>query len=305
MTILSPELLQIAEEAKLRFAIGADPKGIGLREWLVRGGSYFVTHSSNKILTLQPTDQTWSTSNGSDVVRYFWAAHESVLPRSAPNYDPRSIGWACITSYYAGFYLILAVLRLFGRGLMYLTADDCIAIGAAAVTANKLDGGTYSVAIKFETTTKLEITKRKSRGFHEAFWAYADDTLKEISDDIGAGVGVSRPFSSSVRAQAILSIETLRQMLGIAGQQDREIGWMSELRNSINYRLSHEVWASNLQPNGVTVDRLRQDVRSIVCGRKASIGRNLIMNQDVRAMIERISRIYGDLSALRNFPKIQ
>src|SRR5688500_15053717 len=116
MPIISAELLQVIEEAKRRFSGTVDPRGSGLREWLVRGGTSFVVDSSRDRLLVEATDPSWADANGADIARFLSAASESILPRTCTAYDQRSLAWACVSNYYSALYLSLALMRTFGHG---------------------------------------------------------------------------------------------------------------------------------------------------------------------------------------------
>jgi hypothetical protein len=304
MAVFGPELIKIAEEARRRFAAGSDPNGLGLRDWLVRGGSYFVVNSTRDQFTVEATDDSWSDANGADFLRLMWAARDSVLPRSAAAYDDRSIGWAFISCYYTGLYLALGILRLFGNGMMYMTPADADAIAVAPGTS-KLEAGAYAVTVQLGARPTIDLLKKGVRGFHEGFWRHADERLKSIADDISVGGGVSRPFPPDVRTGALLSVEELRKWLGKPGVTDREIGWMSALRNEVNYRLTRNVWAPNYRQGGVSAARLRQDALAIIRGTRDHLGAQLQLDRDIRAMIERVCVLFRDVSSISGFPRFR
>ena len=302
MPIIGPELSQIAVEAQRRFASRADAKSPGIREWLLNGGSYYVSASARDKFVAEAADESWSEANGSDLAKYFWAARDSILPRSLAAYDTRSIGWATVAIYYTGLYLCLGLLRSFGYGFMYITSDDCARLGQAP-GAVRPESGTYAVTFHLGSSVKVELTKKSVKGFHEGFWRYTDECLKQIAEDIAAGNGVARPFSPQTRSEAILSVEALREWLGKSGTVGREIGWMSSLRNEVNYRLLRNAWSPNYRDDGVRVDRLRQDIVSIVRGTRDRLGVQLQMDRDIRSMVERVSVLFRDVSTLPHFPR--
>ena len=208
-----------------------------------------------------------------------------------------------MTTYYTGFFLCLGFLRLFGQGLIFLTADDCIALGSAPGATARLERGVYSLSIEIGVRTKVSLKKKKIGGFHEGFWRFADDSLKTLAEEISRGSGPSKPFSPRMRAAAILSVEDLRIWLGAPGKVDRDVGWMSSLRNEINYRLLRNVWTPNYRDRGVTVDRLSQDVRAMIRGSRDRLGAQLQLDRDIRAMTERVCVLFRDLSPLSDFPR--
>lgn len=302
MPVIEPELLAIVAEAKRKYSAESDGKEFGIRDWLIRGGTYFIAHCAADRLVVECVDDSWANANGSDITRYFHAARESILPRATGAYDARSIGWSAVTIYYSGLYLCLGLLRCFGYGLMYLTSDDCNSISQAFGNAAKLDSGTYSLTVTLGARPKIELSKKRAKGFHEAFWRHADDCLKLVEADTASGVGAARPFPQQARTAALLSLGVLRSYLGQAGVAGRDIGWMSTLRNDINYRLARNIWSPNYRHNGVSAARLKQDILAIIRGDKERLGVQLQLDRDVRSMIERVVTLYRDLSDLETFP---
>jgi hypothetical protein len=304
MRVVNAELLELAFEARRRFAPESQCMGESFREWLLSGGTYFVHSSSRNKLIIESVDDSWARASGVDTDRFFWAARESIVPRTAHIYDPRSIGWTSVAAYYSGFYLLLGFLRVFGYGLMYITTADATLIAAAPGTIAALDKGIYSLRVTLSHRSQIELSKQSSRGFHEGFWQYADKSLELIAEEISRGEGVGRAFSSQLRSAALLSVEDLRQWLGTSENSNRGIGWMSGLRNEINYQLKRSVWAPNLRNDGVAVDRLRQDVLGILKGTRERLGAQLQIDRDVRAMIERVSILFRDIAPLGRLPAL-
>lgn len=304
MAILGQELLDVFEEGKRRFAPLVDGRGPGFRDWLTKGGSYFVGESAKDSYRLEALDSSWGDANGSDYARYMWAATESILPRSVGGCDGRSIGWASVSAYYTGFYLALGIMRAFGRGLMYLTAEDTAVISGAVGAGDRLEKGTYAITIEPGRRANIWLQKKPVRGFHDGFWKYVDDTLDLVGSELAAGRGIGHPFSVAHRTSAILGLGQLREWLGKPGAAGRDIGWMSELRNDINYRLARNVWAPNYRERGVEGDRLRRDILKIIRGEVDRLGAQLRLDRDIRAMVERVCVLFRELSKVKDFPRL-
>lgn len=303
-SLVQPELLAIAQEARRRYAHFAHPPSAGIREWLKVGGGYYVSSSTSTSLILDVVDESWALANGADADRFFWAARDSVIPRSATCYDPRSIAWTAVSSYYCGFYVVMGFLRTFGNGYIYLGSDD-ISVLNSALAPVRLESGVYGLTVMLGARPKVELRKQKVRGVHEGFWRYADGCLSVLAQEISAGTGVSRPFSVAARAAAIVSVEDLRRWLGEPGKISRDLGWMSGLRNEVNYQFKRGAWPPQYQIGGVTVERLRSDIQAIVRGTRDQLGRQLRVDPDIRALIERASVLFRDLSSLTPMPKFQ
>ncbi len=299
----SDELRQVSEEARRRFVGGGDARNSGVREWLVAGASYFVTTTSGRSLTVESIDGSWLEANGADCQRFFWAARDSVIPSASTLCNKQAIGWTAVHIYYTCFYLILAYLRLFGSGLIYLGKNDCDAICASPNIVN-LQQGIYELSVVPGPNAAITISKKSYSGFHEGFWRFADDRLAVIASEAAAGAGMYSAFTPQFLQQAIISIEDLRAWLGKSGSPRRDIGWMSSLRNELNYRLSRRAWSPNVRENGVEVTRLRQDVIAILRGKTDRLGVQLQIDNDVRAMIERTSVLFRNLSRVSGIPGI-
>lgn len=297
------ELRQVSEEACRRFLGDGDAKSPGIREWFVAGASYFVVASSNTRLTVEAIDETWRDANGADSRRFFWAARDSIMPSASPACNRQAIGWSAVHIYYSGFYLMLAFLRAFGSGLVYLNKEDCDAI-CASPNLIRLQSGIYELSFAVGQRATISLAKKSYSGFHEGFWRFADDRLSGIANDAALGSGMYSAFSGQFLQQAVIGLEDLRSWLGRAGAAGRDIGWMSALRNELNYRLARRAWSPNVRSDGVEVTRLRQDVIAILRGRTNRIGVQLQIDNDIRAMIERNSVLYRNLSPLSGVPEI-
>lgn len=304
MAILGQELLDVLEEGKRRFTPLINGRGPSLRDWLTQGGTYFVTESAKDAYRLEALDGSWGEANGADYARYMWAATESILPRSVGGCDGRSIGWASVSAYYTAFYMVLGLMRAFGHGMMYLTADDTAAISGATGAGDRLEKGTYAISIEPGPRAIVRLKKKPVKGFHDGFWKYVDDTLDLVGTEVAAGRGVGLPFSVAHRNRALVSLGELRSWLGKPGAAGRDIGWMSELRNDINYRLARNVWAPNYRERGVEGDRLRQDVLKIIRGDVDRLGVQLRLDRDIRAMVERVCVLFRELSKVKDFPRL-
>jgi hypothetical protein len=204
--------------------------------------------------------------------------------------------------YYAGFYLVMALLRTIGRGLVYLNKTECQAL-CSRPGLTTLKPGVYAISIVVGAKTSISLSKTNYSGFHEGFWRYADDSLAGLSGDIAIGQGMYLAFSPTYRQNAILSVENLRSWLGDDGVTARGVGWMSSLRNELNYRLARRAWSPTYRQDGVEVARLRQDVVAIARGTSKHLGAQLRMDNDVRAMVERIGMLFYQMSGLSEFPR--
>lgn len=288
------EIKDVSSEARRRYVGNASPQEAGLRDWFALGGTYFIITTTASSLKVEVTDDSWRAANGSDCQRFFWAARDSIIPRASPLCDRKSIGWSAVQIYYSSFYLLLAFLRLYGSSLVYLSSDECQKI-CAAPNASLLQPGVYELSINLGARTTILLEKKNYSGFHEGFWKFADQKILDLGTDMAAGNGMYSSFSPQLLQQAILSMEELRAWLGHAGTPGRKIGWMSSLRNELNYRLAKRAWSPNYRDGAVDIPRLRQDVISILRGDKNNLGAMLRLDDDVRSMIERVSVLYRNL----------
>ena len=302
MSAVGENFLQVLEESKRRLAAPSDPLSPGLREWLIRGGNYVVTKSSNSTLQVTSLDNSCVVANGADVARFLWAARESIVPRSATIYDPRSTAWAFVALYYTGFFMAHALLRMFGFGVIFLSNDDRTLLSAAPGVSSKLDRGAYRVVIEAGSKFAITLSKTNGSGVHESFWRSLDSDLQLIANNIAAGGGYLRAFSASLLASAALETEDLRLLFGNPNNQSFDVGWMSTLRNDINYRFGRNVWAPGFRMSGVAVERLRDDVIGMVRDSRRTLGAKLKLDADMKEMVDRVCSIYRGFSLLHESP---
>ena len=303
MSAFGSDFLQVLEESRHRLATPSDPlsPGPGIREWLLKGGTYTVAKSTSSALQVTCLDNSWMPANGADAARFLWAARDSVVPRSAPTYDPRSTAWAFVSLYYSGFFMANALLRMFGHGAMFLNQGDRTLLSVAPGVTSKLDRGTYQVEISLGSKSTITLSKIKGSGFHEAFWRFFDISLQSISNNIASGNEYFRAFSPIVRASAASETDELRSLFGTPAGSSYGIGWMSTLRNDVNYRFDRNVWAPRFQKGGVAIDRLRDDVIGIIRDPRRTLGAKLKLDQDLRQLLERVCFVYRGISSVCHF----
>jgi hypothetical protein len=268
----------------------------GLRAWLAKGGTYSADQQSKTTILLRTTDLTWREANGFDTQRYFLASKESILPRIDPRTDERAIGWAVVSTYYSTFYLTLGLLRAFGRGLISLGAAERELMQVAAGDQFRIDAGTYSVTLSLGTSASIALKKADGKGYHEKYWRLVDGALAELEAEVARGEGASAALSVASRGAAMQSVDRLRDAIGNNESPDRAVGWMSRIRNEVSYRFERSTWPPFAGSKGVTVQRLRDDVAKIVKGDTDCLGRQIRIDDDVRAMIEKSAILHRDLS---------
>jgi len=293
--LLCREFLNLLAESKRRMA-PVSKRSQGLRTWIAKGGTYSADQQSKTVIHLRATDSTWREANGFDTQRYFLASKESILPRVDPRTDGRAIGWAVVSTYYSTFYLTLGLLRAFGRGLLYLGAAERELMQVAAGDQFRIDAGTYSVTLSLGTSINVALKKTDGKGYHEQYWHLVDRALVELESEVARGEGASTILSVESRTAAMQSMDRLRDAIGNNGSPDRAVGWMSRIRNEVSYRFERDTWPPFARSEGVTVQRLRDDVAKIVRGDTDCLGRQIKIDDDVRAMIEKSAILHRDLS---------
>ncbi len=160
-----------------------------------------------------------------------------------------------------------------------------------------------------QSLPQVELKKTNISGFHEGFWKLADTQLTTLATELSSGNGpraaVGRPLSNQALTQAILYIEALRARIGNASDPLRGIGWMSQLRNDINYKLDRRVWSPNYRTGSVTVRKLKDEVVALINRRRDAIGRELRIDKDVRDMLQFVALTYRALSLSEGFPPLR
>jgi hypothetical protein len=147
------------------------------------------------------------------------------------------VPWALVRGYYGAFYGGHALLRLFGRGCIFLDAQRLKVLSELLTTYGVTPlpkRGLY----RFYVTNAgrvLQLVAVPGAGAHEGFWNMFVTELKGIADRILQGGLLTQRDSQTVWDQ-------LQRFLSFISSGGANATWLSAMRNSVQYRQQENVW---------------------------------------------------------------
>jgi hypothetical protein len=174
-----------------------------------------------------------------DCNRFGQAAFESIVRLNPYNKLPKSSGWSIIKMYYASFFAIHSILRIFGRSCSQFDNEHVKAVFNIALATNQNNGilsiesGFYYS--KFDSVNNL-FSFSKLKDSHADTWQSFGNLIVDLINDIPSGT----TGLSINKGKALDLLIKIKEYLYKSGANKGN--WPSEIRNSINYRHSHGVW---------------------------------------------------------------
>jgi hypothetical protein len=217
----------------------------GVRDWIA--AQDWTPHAGVSKKCLRGTVHTvdaFAEACIRDSVRLGIAAFESAANSEAPGADNRSCAWQFIKYYYAAYFAANALMRLSGHASVNLSAMDCATIntwtlahGVGGVSErDKLAAGLYQVTYEAARTPSFALRIHGGKGgVHIQFWSGFLSFLGALRVDVK-----SSPAPRAERDAAIADLDLLEAELQRGGMTSAS--WLSEMRNSVNYRFEHGAW---------------------------------------------------------------
>lgn len=252
-----PEVRIISQLAHLKIFECTSNSESDLKAWLANGK--YLMHSA---LTVKNTNANIKTSNhfelfindknslyqslSYDCNRFSQAAIESMYTIKQDENLPKSSGWATVQMYYASFFAVHAILRIFGRSCSQLERSHVKKVHDIAVATNhcsqtsSIENGFYSSTINVQNNT-LEFSKLKDS--HADTWGSFNALLSDLISDIP-------DKTTGIQAHRLSAMDLLSKIKGLISKSGSLRGnWLSTLRNQINYQHTHGVWFPYRSPS--------------------------------------------------------
>lgn len=217
--------------------------GLALQDLIVaRRAPYVLTYSLQQEIVLDFRDPTGiAAATASDTSRLATAALQSMTNLGYElAEDKNALPWGLIRLYYAAFYSAHAVLRLLGRSICYLESrhtGHLVSLGAAIGTPASfpITAGMYRCAVtqSFTTLSLTKVSASALGGSHESFWTYFETQLREVENNVLNG-----PLPRSDSQAVAVKLAEFRKLIA----HGATFGWLSRIRNEVQYRQSHLVW---------------------------------------------------------------
>lgn len=214
-----------------------NPK-IGMQDWLSKA-NYAPTVSGNSLILTGIDKQYVLQALAGDINKLSSAASETLRNISAVDNLPKSLGWSYVKLYYSTLFYAHSLLRIWGRSPSYLRTSDLLnlrrTVSAYGITAPFNIKTTQYMAIVDMNGPTLEVFQDQgSGGSHEAVWRDLYAGLERLSHLV-----TTSQFLANDKKQILEMLLNARKLLSNSGAN---VGWMSEMRNDINYRQGEGLW---------------------------------------------------------------
>jgi len=213
---------------------------IDIKGWIANQNYYIDEDLTLKSFSLRASDKDYlKASLANDCNRMAMAAIESISGIKTDDIMNKSGAWGIIRSYYAAFFSIHSIMRMFGISCSQLEQDhvdkiyELSNIFGKTGSISKLEKGFYSIEID-KSFTNVQFYKYKDS--HKDTWERFLILLEKLKDQ-----SISVSSLSNYKIEAIDILYSIKK--GITRSHCGKSGnWLSVIRNSVNYQQSHGVW---------------------------------------------------------------
>lgn len=197
-----------------------------LATWQAQG-TYTISSSSSTKFTVEAAPGDFGGALLSDAAYHLDHAleHQASLMKTLTSGQWSSPAWQVVTVYYWAYFVIMALSRMLGRTVWFITPDVAKQFTTLAPSGSAtLTQGTYEIncGVALSAGTRQILLTKRSRRVHEQLWATTFDLLNRVYQDVGVGV------ASPQEERLFLAIINSARVLGD--------DWPSTLRNVVNYR---------------------------------------------------------------------
>lgn len=213
---------------------------LDLKGWLATQ-DYFVdspiTATSFTLRAANPSRFLATVAN--DCNRMMMASFESMAGICRDSKFSKNGSWTVIRSYYASFFAVHGLMRLFGASCSQFESTHLNKVlEIASLCSNdgglrKIESGFYSVEF---TSDCKSIKFKKLKDSHKDTWGVFQELISNLETSIPKVTA-----QSQYKIDAIKFISDIRILLSRNNCTDKG-NWMSTIRNSVNYQHSHGTW---------------------------------------------------------------
>jgi len=217
----------------------------GLRDWLAScQWDPEAGMTKKKVSMAIHSTDAFADACVNDAIRLASVAFESAAAREPRAGNASACAWQFIKYYYAGYFAANALMRLCGHASTNLGAVDCTSINEQAALysvgghddRNKLAPGVFNVQFNGGRTPHVMLWSASGKGgAHVQFWSGFQKFLVSLRQDIRASTAPPAERDAALAELAALTAELQRD-----GNSNG--AWLSEMRNSVNYRFEHGLW---------------------------------------------------------------
>jgi hypothetical protein len=172
-----------------------------------------------------------------EIDRWACASIESFAANPSRRASKKSLAWDIVRCYYASYYAAHAIVRMCGDVIVHIDHENTRTLQRLAQisfpTSIRPSTGYYVVRYRSQQQ-ELQFSRNtvQNLGSHHFLWRMFRERLQQI---------LASPTATATGYQsAILSITNLVEVLSRDGNLVGQ--WLSNMRNDVNYKLSHGVW---------------------------------------------------------------
>ena len=237
-----------------------------IKEWIKQDCWSIDSKVSKKKAILAPySESDYIDACVNDALILASAAFETAYSKDAQRTEQKSAAWQFVKIYYAAYYGANALMRLSGRCCSNLAAEECAAINEYALLVSqggdtperKISPGLYEIQLEKIPSTKIFLRTISGKGgVHIQFWICFLNFLNQLKLEI--------KNQTCTSIEKIAATEQINNLIAILTREDHKNGaWLSEIRNSINYRFEHGLWHP-YAPNSPTKDAIYKQFKDIL-----------------------------------------
>lgn len=192
-----------------------------------RQGTYTISSTSSSKFAITVASSDFGGALFSDAAFHLdhGLEHQASLMKALASGQWSSPAWQVVTFYYWSYFCAMALSRMLGRTVWFVTPQVAQEFARLATTGStQVTQGTYELTCGTSLSAEMRsinLEKRKRR-LHEQLWTTAFDLLNSLYREVGSGIATQR------EERLFLAIINSANILGA--------DWPSALRNVVNYR---------------------------------------------------------------------
>jgi hypothetical protein len=197
-----------------------------LAAWQARG-TYTIAAASSKKFTIVVAPSDFGGALISDAAFHLDHAleHQASLMNAVLGDRWSSPAWQVVTFYYWSYFSAMALSRLLGKSVWFVTPTVAQQFSALTTTGSpQVTKGTYELSCgnSLGAESRNVDLSKKQRRLHEQLWSTMFGLVSSVYQEVGAGVATAQ------EERLFLAIINSARVLGD--------DWPSTLRNLVNYR---------------------------------------------------------------------
>lgn len=214
----------------------------GVDAWLASGKFTWLPMLAGVVqLDTSATKDSLAEAMANEIARFSCATYESLLDATPGKHSDRSLGWALVRYYYATFYAAHALLRISGKSVTMISSQTASLLntvgGQYLGVSPGVVSGSHLVEIDPGNSSRVLISKLGSNngGSHQEMWKLFLQLIVDMEGQLILTQGQSQEALNAVD-----TLTELRKQLCRRGKNNG--GWLSSVRNDLNYSHAHGVW---------------------------------------------------------------